>query len=985
MLKKTLPEALRLSKLTKKLAKKRARGWVQRGNAARDDKQWAEAAEYFLNSLSINPARPDIWVQLGHMRKEINDIPSSIDAYKQAIAYDEKYEDAYFHLLGILMSSGRKQECLDVYNKCASFEFQSLKYIINDILADDAFMHSAVDMYATIDKPVTNSGSYIANNSYTIVSACYNVQKYIDAFIYSIVNQTADKSCLRLVMVDDGSTDETKDRIHAWMEKYPGLITYLYQKNGGQASARNAGLNFARGNWVTFIDPDDAISAKYFENVDLELSKPSNENVDLVCTSFIFYHENRNEFSDAHPLSKRFKSGTVRLTLNDSKEFIQLSASSAFMRLNVVKHIGLEFDPAVRPSFEDALFVNKYLLHVHDCDVLCISNAHYYYRKREDGTSTLDDSWCRDKFVTLVPNGFVQLAEYAVEKFGRVPRFVANVILYDLSWILRRVLTDGFYPEFLSDEDRSYFIQQLRILLKMIGKEYITEYSVTDLQYIYRVGMSALISHEPLKRQYVYITNYDYAKNEAVIKFYNNSPISECPLQHTDGLEVVSYKSISHDLLGFDFAYEHIYWVSVPTSGDIRALNNGFNEYVINLNGKVYRGMCSVRKIRNSIQNLNNNDEYHARIDYRGAWLFMDRDNRANDNAEHLYRYVRDNRPEIPAYFVISKNSFDWSRLERDGFNLIDYGSSKYYEFLKGADHLISSHADEYTFGGAFGPNFRNRCSYRFTFLQHGVIKDDLSGWLNRKNIDNFIVSAEAERDSILSGKYTYSPDRVSLTGLARYDRLIEKSMVVPKHRIMVMPTWRKDIVGPSIGAGNDRVVNAEFVETQFCQKWGQFLRSDALRKVSEEYGLEICFMPHTNIVPYIDVLDVPDYVKCIDDASVDSFQDEILSAALLVTDYSSVAFDAAYAGSAVLYYQFDWETIQKGAHTYRPGYYSYIDHGFGPVCHDDNELGKGMRDALDGRKSGSFYDERVNSFFAFSDANNCKRTLASIEAMVLK
>ena len=985
MLKKSLPQAFQPSKLTNKLAKKRARGWIQRGNAARDDKQWAEAAEYFLKALSINPSRPDIWVQLGHMRKENNDISSSIDAYKQAISYDENYEDAYFHLLGKLKLAGRQQECLEVYRTCSSYGFEFLKDFVKSLPAGDTLVHSAVDMYATIDTPTANLRSYISNNSYTIVSACYNVQKYIDAFIYSIVNQTADLSCVRLIMVDDGSTDETKDRIHAWMAKCPGLITYIYQDNAGQASARNAGLKVARGNWVTFIDPDDVVSLNYFENVDRELSKPENENVDLVCASCIFYRENNDEFSDTHPLSGRFKSGTVRIKLSASKSFVQLSASTAFMRLNVINFIGFEFDSSVKPSFEDALFVNKYLLHVHDCDVMCISNANYYYRKREDGTSTLDNSWCRDRFVKIVPNGFMHLAEYAIKRFGRVPRFIANVIIYDLSWTLRRLLNDGYYPEFLSDADRSYYVQQLRILLRMIGKRYIEEYSVWDLGHIYRVGMNALAWDEEPPVQQVYIGSYDYAKNEAVVKFYSNSPVSECPLWHADGLDVLNYRSINHDLLGFDFAYEHIYWVSVPTSGVIRVLDNGYNVYVINLNGKRYREACDVRKVRNAERGLNKNDDYRARIDCRGAWLFMDRDSRANDNAEHLYRYVRDYRPEIPAYFVISKSSFDWARLEQDGFNLIEYGTSRYYEFLMGADHLISSHADEYVFGGEIGRKFREQCSYRFTFLQHGVIQNDVSGWLNRKDIDNFIVSSEAERNSILSGKYTYSPDEVVLTGLARYDRLTEKSKVVSKCRIMVMPTWRNGIVGPTLGAGNDRALNPAFSETEFCQKWSRFLKSEALKKVSDEYGLEICFMPHTNIVPYMEFFEVPDYVTCIEDASVECFQDELLSAALLVTDYSSVAFDAAYGGSAVLYYQFDWSTVHNGAHMSRRGYFNYLEHGFGPVCYDDSGLENAMRIALDGRKSGSFYDERVNSFFAFRDADNCKRTLASIEAMVLK
>lgn len=62
-------------------------------------------------------------------------------------------------------------------------------------------------------------------------------------------------------------------------------------------------------------------------------------------------------------------------------------------------------------------------------------------------------------------------------------------------------------------------------------------------------------------------------------------------------------------------------------------------------------------------------------------------------------------------------------------------------------------------------------------FLQHGIIKDDLSGWLNKynKNLDLFITAGKAEYNSILEGNYFYDDNVVKLTGLARYDRLENK------------------------------------------------------------------------------------------------------------------------------------------------------------------------------------------------------------------
>ena len=74
----------------------------------------------------------------------------------------------------------------------------------------------------------------------------------------------------------------------------------------------------------------------------------------------------------------------------------------------------------------------------------------------------------------------------------------------------------------------------------------------------------------------------------------------------------------------------------------------------------------------------------------------MDRDNQADDNAEHLYRYISENHPEQDIYFALKKTSSDWKRLEQDGFNLLEFGSSAFESKLKDCAKIISSHVDGY-------------------------------------------------------------------------------------------------------------------------------------------------------------------------------------------------------------------------------------------------------------------------------------------------
>lgn len=81
---------------------------------------------------------------------------------------------------------------------------------------------------------------------------------------------------------------------------------------------------------------------------------------------------------------------------------------------------------------------------------------------------------------------------------------------------------------------------------------------------------------------------------------------------------------------------------------------------------------------------------------YSGCWLLMDRDNQADDNAEHLYRYINQNRPDISIFFVLLKDSHDWVRLEKEGFKLLAFGSREHEAALESCDKIISSHAAQF-------------------------------------------------------------------------------------------------------------------------------------------------------------------------------------------------------------------------------------------------------------------------------------------------
>ena len=98
----------------------------------------------------------------------------------------------------------------------------------------------------------------------SIIVPIYNTSVWLDRCMESLVNQTYKD--LEIILVDDGSTDNSQQVCHYWMEKDSRII-YLYKENGGQATARNLGLDNASGEYICFVDSDDCVAPDYVEKL----------------------------------------------------------------------------------------------------------------------------------------------------------------------------------------------------------------------------------------------------------------------------------------------------------------------------------------------------------------------------------------------------------------------------------------------------------------------------------------------------------------------------------------------------------------------------------------------------------------------------------------------------------------------------------------------------------------------------------------------
>ena len=119
----------------------------------------------------------------------------------------------------------------------------------------------------------------------SVVVPCYNQAQYLDECLQSVLNQTyQDWEC---IIVNDGSPDHTEEIAKNWVEKDARFI-YLSKENGGLSSARNAGIEIAKGEWILPLDADDKIGDKYLELAEKEFEK---DYTVIYCEAELFGNE----------------------------------------------------------------------------------------------------------------------------------------------------------------------------------------------------------------------------------------------------------------------------------------------------------------------------------------------------------------------------------------------------------------------------------------------------------------------------------------------------------------------------------------------------------------------------------------------------------------------------------------------------------------------------------------------------------------------
>lgn len=363
----------------------------------------------------------------------------------------------------------------------------------------------------------------------------------------------------------------------------------------------------------------------------------------------------------------------------------------------------------------------------------------------------------------------------------------------------------------------------------------------------------------------------------------------------------------------------------------------------------------------------------------RQLWIVSDRIMKADDNGEILFKYIRSHQPShTRVVFAISEQSPDYERLRNIG-ECVDAMSFRHKLMHLLCDINISAQADDATLNPYAGHDEALRdllCHQKFVFLQHGIIKEDISGWLNRynKNFTGFVTAAEAEYQSIIDGDYLFDKNTVWLTGLPRFDDLYHDEKKV----ITVMPTWREYLMVFMDRNSGVWTPSAEFTSSKFYSFYDQLLNSDKLLTALEETGYRLQFFPHPNLQPAAQFFRHNSKVEFLPLNT--SYRKVYAESNLVVTDFSSAVFDFAYLRKPVIYCHFDEDTVLGGNHVYKKGYFSYERDGFGEVVYElDSAINLIIDYVRNDCRLKELYRRRIDRFFTFDDQDNSKRVLEKI------
>lgn len=301
---------------------------------------------------------------------------------------------------------------------------------------------------------------------FSIIIAVYNVEKYIEETIESVINQSIGfEQTTEIILVDDGSTDNSAIICKEYSKKYPENIKYIYKSNGGASSARNAGIKIATGKYFNFLDSDDLLHENALEKV-YEFFNKHNE-VDMVTLPIECIERQQGLY---HRYIK-FGNKSKVIDLEESPQDYVFSSAASFYRSQVFDNN--KFNTNLKLA-EDLYFNTNLYLKNPKFGFISPNEAVYYYRKRFSNNSITNvNEYAEDWLVDTLEYVYKGLLKESKKRFKKVPEFLQYIFIYN---IVKRLDT----PNFISKNNLNNFYRICEEMLSYVNDDIIISYNYSS-------------------------------------------------------------------------------------------------------------------------------------------------------------------------------------------------------------------------------------------------------------------------------------------------------------------------------------------------------------------------------------------------------------------------------------------------------------------------------------------------------------------------
>lgn len=198
----------------------------------------------------------------------------------------------------------------------------------------------------------------------SVIVPIYNVEKYLEKCINSLLSQTLED--IQIILVNDGSKDNSGNIAKEYEKNNKNRIIYVEKENGGLSDARNYGLKYATGDFIAFLDSDDYIEKNAYEKM---YNKAIEENADYVECDFIWEFPNKIRVDKQYPYKNK----------KEMLSFVRVVAWNKLIKRHLIIDNNLEFPKGLR--YEDVEFTYKLIPFINKFAYVDKSFIHYVQRE----------------------------------------------------------------------------------------------------------------------------------------------------------------------------------------------------------------------------------------------------------------------------------------------------------------------------------------------------------------------------------------------------------------------------------------------------------------------------------------------------------------------------------------------------------------------------------------------------------------------------